>query len=110
MVAKPRARTYKGITFRSKLERDYAEFLDSRDDVTEWKYEPIKIRLRGKRYYRPDFLVVFTDGTGLYHEVKAPHRWSEKGILKLCYAADMNPDLTFILVTKVKGGWEEEAI
>lgn len=94
----------------NKLEKAYSEFLGSREDVASHEYETVKLKLRGRRFYLVDFKVLFVDGHVEMHEIKAKHRWYEKGVLKLCYAADMYPEHRFVLVERVKGGWVEEVI
>lgn len=105
---KPRRVKKRGVM--NKLEKSYSEFLTSRPDVVSWKYEPVKLKLRGRRWFLPDYEVVFEDGRHEFHECKANHRWYEKGIIKLNWAADMYPQFRFVLIKKVKGGWEEEII
>lgn len=92
----------------NQLEKAYAAFLATRPDVVSFKYEAIRLPLRKRRFYRPDFQVVFADGRMEFHEVKAKHRWYEKGLLKLAWAADHYAELRFVLVERTKGGWTEE--
>ena len=63
--------------FRSTWEANYALYLDflrKRGDIFTWEYEPDtfwfeNIR-RGVRSYLPDFMIMNTDGSHEYHEVK----------------------------------------
>lgn len=63
--------------FRSKMERNYARWLQYQLDrgfIHYWAYEPHtfwyeKIR-RGVRSYKPDFLITRLDGTCYYVEIK----------------------------------------
>ena len=76
---KGRETIYKGIRFKSRLEADFAGFLDR--IPAEWKYEPVCFaadRAGGQIQYLPDFWVLeggkTTDGDGwvgdTYIEVK----------------------------------------
>lgn len=79
-VASLHARTWSGITFRSKAERRYAERLqlltraEWSQRVASWRYEPESFKLvcggEAVATYKPDFLVEYADGRTEYHEVK----------------------------------------
>lgn len=66
-----------GRYFRSTWEANYARYLNwlmSIGEVRSWEYEAktfefVKIR-RGNRFYTPDFLVTWKNGTSEFHEVK----------------------------------------
>lgn len=66
-----------GLHFRSSWEANYARYLNwllSNGQITLWRYEPktfwFETIKRGCRSWKPDFLVVQTDGREEYHEVK----------------------------------------
>jgi len=64
---KARTTMYKGIKMRSRLEADFAAFLDSTD--AEWEYEPFCFAGPDIQWL-PDFRVVAHDGKIIYFEVK----------------------------------------
>lgn len=73
---------YKGILFRSKLEANYAMFLDSekrKGRITSWKYEvAIPLHAKGGKKvgeYQVDFQVEFPDKHIEWHECKG--RWTD---------------------------------
>jgi len=74
------------VYFRSRMEANWARYLEAqrsgrllvtdRPAVANWIYEPLLFPFDRNRYranfdYRPDFLVVFKDGSYEVHEVKA---------------------------------------
>lgn len=94
----------------NKTEAKYAcEFLIAKPGVDSWGYEQIKLRLGGEKvYYVPDFFVM-RDGKPELHEVKASHRFAEKGKLKWRWARDSwGHVFKFVFAMRVKGGWEIE--
>lgn len=107
--------------FRSSLEAAFAKHLDylkASGAVVSWKYEPkpwlrlytpAKGERRKRRTYCPDFEVDMKSGETVMFEVKAHHRWYEKGVLKLAWAADKFPEKTFRLMERIKGKWMESA-
>lgn len=77
------------------------------------------LKLSNRVKYTPDFDVSreIDSGDGpmgcevTFYETKGPHRFREKGILKLKWAAKEYPHFDFVLVTYDKdGGWKEELI
>lgn len=63
------------IMFRSKWERDYSMLLDFNPQVERWSYEPHWIPyldpvLKRRRYYLPDFDILYTDGRNEVVEFK----------------------------------------
>lgn len=71
----------------------------------------ITLRLSDRTRYRPD-LNVFWNGKLRLWETKGPHRFREKGILKLKWAAKEYPFFDFYLVTWDKDSqkWTETRI
>jgi hypothetical protein len=120
---------YKGYTMRSKLEVQYAMYLDllKRDEeILEWIYEPetfnLAPNLKIRRTYKPDFKVIRPKEKGSWrgrtielHEVKgygrchkcgAPNSAQrEKGVIKFEAAANLYSDqYKFVLVE-----WKDKA-
>ncbi len=59
---------YKGITFRSALEADWARTFDALGIY--WQYEPMALQLPSGQLYLPDF---FLPNLHCWAEVKGPH-------------------------------------
>lgn len=86
-IVKPRARPVAGTM--NNLEKDYSEFLLLRQragEITEFKFEGIKLRLAPKTFYTPDFVVVTEESIEL-HEVKG--FWEDDARVKIKVAAEM---------------------
>jgi len=99
-----------GHRYRSQWELQYADFLEQQRHLREieaWLFEPFNIRLAGNTYYTPDFLVVAKREFQI-HEVKGRRR--QKGLVKFKVARELLPWFRWIMVTKIKGIWEEVAI
>ena len=100
--------TYGTERMRSKLEVEYAAYLDSLVHVGEvlaWRYEPMSLRLADRTTYTPDFLLILPDGTLELHETKG--FWREKAWIKYKVAAEQYPWFVFAYVMKSKGGtWQ----
>ena len=62
---------YRGIRMRSRLEADYAAFLDRACPIltAKWEYEPICFAGRQGQYL-PDFRITLSTGQARYDEVK----------------------------------------
>jgi len=90
----------------NKTEIEYAKELELRKkagEILDWKYEPFSLKLAGKTYYKPDFLVVFPEHFEI-HEVKGGFI-REDAMVKLKVAAKMFPWFKFILAQKKKKQW-----
>lgn len=59
---------YKGVTFRSTLEADWAATFDNLGIY--WQYEPLALQLESGQYYLPDF---YLPNLHCWAEVKGPH-------------------------------------
>lgn len=103
-VASVEGRTYKGKTFRSKLEADYACHLDSR--FIQWEYEATKLIFygkRGKQYAKLiDFKVTTPNGIEL-HECKGYCPPDELALLRALAQHDP-PYPVFIIETPLFEG------
>jgi len=72
---------YKGVTFRSNLESQWAEYFDSMDII--WKYESHTFRLKSinDTVYTPDF---YLPAVGMFVEVKPEmETFMEEGLPKM---------------------------
>lgn len=65
------------VFYRSSYELKYMKELDSSSNVLRWEYEPkgyvIRYEFEGSRLYKPDFLVIYVDGTRSLVEIKGAH-------------------------------------
>jgi hypothetical protein len=91
-----------GYTFKSKIERKWADYLESLKHIRaieSWGYETRKFdcgsKYNKKRVYTPDFEVV-EDGIHAFHEVKTALRQHDVSRFKWLRQAE--PDLVIILV------------
>lgn len=93
-VAPAEQRRYKGRTYASKAERDYAALLDlelASGNYREWVPQPIVTLVEGYDV-RPDFLIIDDEGGAFYVDVKGmettafkktKRMWSTHGRLPL---------------------------
>lgn len=69
------------VNYRSGWERALCQYLDANNEVVEYWYESVKIpylspKAKKPRFYIPDFLVLFSDGTLKMIEVKRENQLS----------------------------------
>jgi hypothetical protein len=104
MRPKIRARVRVGIEYASRLEAEFAAELQwwkESGQIQIWRYEPIVLRLGPGLTYRPDFWVVWKDGSVGFVEVKGWMR--DDARVKLLTAAEQYPEFRFLLATKPGG-------
>lgn len=99
-AAGKRARTYKGMTFHSKLEADFARRLDMlrtaqhlSDRVVHWNAQVrVPLIANGTRVcvYVVDFIVAYADGRSELVECKG--RWTSEARLKFKLFRALFPD------------------
>ena len=90
--------------YASRLEAEFAAELRSWQDSGEiqlWRYEPITLRLGPGLTYRPDFWVIWQDGSCGFFEVKGWMRDDARA--KLLAAAQQYPEFRFLLATRPGG-------
>lgn len=101
----------------NRLEAKYAlelEYRKSANEIAAWWFERFKVKLAGKCFYTPDFLVQLADGTLELHEVKA--RWSNGQVgaddakVKVKCVAEQFPFVVVVAVWDRKGGWTFERL
>ncbi len=93
--------------YRSKLEQSYANYLHVlmlAGDIAFYKFEPLRLILGKDCTLQPDFLVMGTDGTLEFHEVKGYRR--DDAMVKLRVAAKTFHWWKFVLVERKRGVWE----
>lgn len=81
--------------------------------------QALTLRLGDRLNYRPDLVTIDGDFSGFIknqmikvtcYETKAPHRFAEKGIVKVKAAAKQFPFIRFVLVMRKGGQWTEREI
>ena len=108
VVWRKRMRPVQRTNGMNKTESQYAEhlhLLKLANEIIDYRYEPMNLRLASNTYYRPDFLVVYADRFEV-HEVKG--FWEDDARVKIKVAQETFPWFQFIAVKKTKGGWEFE--
>lgn len=90
-------------------EKDYAqhlEMLKRAGEIIYYSFDNINLRLAEGTFYKPDFLVMKSDGQIEIHEVKG--FWTDDAKVKIKVAADRFP-FRFIAIMKQPkkkgGGW-----
>lgn len=102
------------------LESSYAQWLetlrmDERHPLQEWRFEPFRLTLAPKTYYRLDFLLVFLTHFEV-HETKG--HWEEDARVKFKVIANLLPWFRFVAVTRPRtkrerqrlGSWQFEVM
>ncbi len=78
--------------------------------LIQWfEFEPVRLRLGGSAFYRPDFLVVDGVGQVIGYEVKG--HWREAARARIKIAASRFPWIRFIAVRRDRrsGQWNYES-
>lgn len=91
----------------NKLERDFEVILKQRHSIVH--SQAITFRLAESLTYRPDF-VAFESGLMIAYETKGKHRFREKGVIKLRFAAKEFHWVKFVLVERNGGVFTEQII
>jgi hypothetical protein len=99
--------------YRSKTEARYAQVLATRmvcQEVVQWWYEPLSLRLGIDCHYRPDFMVQ-RPGTALLHLVEVKGTWiRDRALDKVRAAATRFPCYVFTLAVWDGRAWTETRI
>jgi hypothetical protein len=93
----------------NRTERAYAESLEllrQAGEVSDYKFEGIKLKLAGSTFYSPDFLVILPCGRVELHEVKG--YWMDDARVKIKVAAESFPWFIFKAIKRAGRGWETE--
>ena len=84
------------------------------NEISNFYYEPLNLRLPGKKnFYKPDFLVIANgtlDGGLTFYEVKGRNKSDARSLVKIKTAAGLNTWVRFVLVKRIGGQWEERVI
>lgn len=90
----------------NKLERRFSEHLtrmQSAGKIRAWWREPVKLRLAGKTFYTPDFMVLPRTHIGIQTFVECKGFMRDDAAVKLKVAAATYPCYSWILVRAAKG-------
>jgi hypothetical protein len=105
---------YKKKGIMNELERNFhLSYLQPREqagELTLIRYEGITLPIAHRCTYTPDYIAETPEGQTVLFETKSPHRFKEKGILKLKVAAAQYPEYQFYLAEKKKGQWKVKLI
>lgn len=91
---------------RNRWERLYAQELDLRKRagaIADWRYEGVRLRMADGAWYKPDFLVILTDGLIELHEVKG--HWREAARVRIKVTAELYPWFRFLVVRNERGNF-----
>lgn len=99
----------------NKLEAEYARVLDAQraaGEIQGYMFERVTLKLADNCRYTPDFMVLLSDDTIRFAEVKG--FWRDDARVKIKVAAAQLPMFEFIAVRKRPkkdgGGWVTETI
>lgn len=119
-LPKPKGRKVTAEERMNKGEQQYAAVLEGRrfaGEIAAWYFEPFNWRLAENTFYRPDFLVMYADGTLEVHEVKGRKKgkdgkpdtyWAEEDAkLKIKLVAEQMPIPIVIVWPNLDGSWQE---
>ena len=102
-MKRARARTKRKPGEMNRLETDWAAILEARriaGEIVKWWYEPVSMRLAAKgAWYKPDFMVIDSDGFVEFHETKGFMR--EAANVRLKVVADLYPHFLFRLIYRI---------
>lgn len=99
---------------KTEYEQAWETELRKRDDVDQYFFERVKLKLADNTFYTPDFMVFLTSGEIEFHEVKGSWKMpgQDDSRVKIKVAAEQNKWATFRSVELKKvakkngGGWQ----
>ena len=92
----------------ARFASDWLELQRLGGEIQWWKYQPMRFRLGGSAFYKPDFVVVDATGQVIAYETKG--YWREASRARIKVAAEGFPWVRFVGVRWKRGGdgWEFE--
>jgi hypothetical protein len=93
-------------------EAAYAAHLGMRQlagEIVGWKFEAVKLRLADGAFYKPDFLILFSDGRIEFVETKGG-LWREAARVRFRVARELFSPIVFRAIRKGEGGFYEEQV
>jgi hypothetical protein len=107
-----RARFRKQPNGMNKLEAQYGQYLEGlklAQEIKDYRYSALKLRLADNTFYTPDYLVISKENDVELHEVKG--FWEDDARVKIKVAASLYP-FRFLAArrraVKDGGGWQFE--
>lgn len=100
-IIDPRLTEYRGVVMRSRLETEFARYLD--DERIPWRYEPAVFGRRGHRYL-PDFELVHEERHH-YVEVKPTLAEVPAAERKMLVIRDTHPDAVLVVACAEDCRW-----
>lgn len=94
----------------NNTEKAYAHHLEMQrraGEISYYSFDGINLRLADSTFYKPDFLVMKSDGQLEIHEVKG--FWTDDALVKIKVAADKFPFRFIAIMKQTKkngGGWD----
>lgn len=94
----------------NNTEKAYAQHLEIQKrtgEIDYYSFDGINLRLADNTFYKPDFLVMRSDGQLEIHEVKG--FWTDDALVKIKVAADKFPFRFIAIMKQTKkngGGWD----
>ncbi|WP_201570798.1 DUF1064 domain-containing protein [Psychrobacter sp. ER1] len=90
-----------------KAYAQHLELLKRAGEIAYYSFDNINLRLADNTFYKPDFLVMRSDGQLEIHEVKG--QWTDDALVKIKVAADKFPFKFIAIMKQTKrngGGWD----
>ncbi len=104
--SRPLGRRREGM---NSLEARYADEVLSAEiasgEICVWSFESVRLKLAPKTFYTPDFMVICSDGTVSFREVKGFLR--EDAAVKFKWARELYPSFEFKMLERKRGIWRE---
>ena len=109
IMTKPRAQHDPGRMnkLESRFEQEILKPALQNGSISQYKFEPIKLRMAKRTFYSPDFMAVRSnDQAILIYEVKG--HWEDDARVKWKTCAELFPEFVFVAVQRLKGCWSYE--
>ena len=90
----------------SRFASDVLSPLLAAGELQWFEFEPLRLRLAGSAFYRPDFVCVDKAGQTICYEVKG--HWREAARVRIKVAAERFPWMRFHAVKLTREGWSFE--
>jgi hypothetical protein len=95
-------------TLEERFATEFLEPMRLGGEIQWWAYEPMRFRIGGSAFYKPDFVVVDGNGQVVAYETKGV--WREAAKVRIRVAADRFPWVHFIAVqVSPRGGFDYES-
>lgn len=93
----------------NRTEKAYLEFLRAQGAVYQWiGVQNVTLKLADDVRFTVDFVVLTAQGELEGHEVKG--FWRDDAKVKIKVAARMFPWISFVVIERLKGGWQRSPV